>query len=212
MRAIWLGSFLTDTVYLTAGALTSRFVGSPLQRAIARRRYRRLAARYDADVVPQAGYFAPLIAALDRLPVGPALALDVSTGTGAAMGLVVRRYPGCRGVAVDLSPAMLQHAVQRARREGWPVAFAVADAARLPFGDGTFDLVTVQNAFPVPRELVRVTRPGGWIVLSYSAGGPAVPWVARALLRRLRQAGCTLTETRAAGPGRYFLARRGEAR
>ncbi|MDR7554728.1 MAG: methyltransferase domain-containing protein [Armatimonadota bacterium] len=212
MRAIWLGSFLTDTVYLTAGALTSRFVGSPLQRAMARGRYRRLAPRYDADVVPQAGYFDALAAALDRLPAAPGLALDVSTGTGAAMGLLVRRFPGCRGVAVDLSPAMLQHAVQRGRREGWPVTFAVADAARLPFADRTFDLVTVQNAFPVPRELVRVTRPGGWIVLSYSTGGPAVPWVARALLRRLQQLGCTVAETQPAGPGRYFLARRGEVR
>ncbi|MDR7480964.1 MAG: methyltransferase domain-containing protein [Armatimonadota bacterium] len=210
MRAIWLGSFLTDTIYLTAGAWTSRFVGSPLQRAMARRRYGRLAARYDADVVPQAGYFHALDAALARLPEAPSLVLDVSTGTGAAMGLLVQRFPGCRGVAVDLAPAMLQHAVRRARGERWPVAFAVADAARLPFRDGTFDLVTVQNAFPVPRELVRVTRPGGWVVLSYSAGGPVVPWVARALARRLWRLGCATVETHPAGTGRYFLARRAQ--
>jgi ubiquinone/menaquinone biosynthesis C-methylase UbiE len=208
MRAIWLGSFLTDTIYLTAGALTSRFVGSRLQRAMARRRYGALASRYDAEVVPQAGYFHALEAALARLPEAPALALDVSTGTGAAMGLLVRRFPACRGVGVDLSPAMLRRAVARARRERWPVAFAAADAARLPFRDGTFDLVTVQNAFPVPRELVRVTRPGGWIVLSYSAGGWVVPWVARALARRLRGLGCAAVDTHPAGPGRYFLARR----
>ncbi|MGH2405550.1 MAG: hypothetical protein ACRDGN_13985, partial [bacterium] len=107
MRATWLSSFITDTIYLTAGAWTAGFVGSSVQRAMARRRYGSLAPRYESDVLPQAGYFAPLEAALDQLPDAPAIALDVSTGTGAVIKAVVLRYPRCRGVAVDLSPAML---------------------------------------------------------------------------------------------------------
>ncbi len=208
MRAIWLGSFITDTIYLTAGAWASRFVGSSVQRAMARRRYGVLAPRYDLDVLPQEGYFAPLEAALDRLPEAPATALDVSTGTGAVIGAVMLRFPGCRGVAVDLSPAMLARATSHVREGGWPVSFAAANAARLPFRAGVFDLVSVQNAFPVPRELVRVTRPGGWVVLAYSAGGPVLPWVVRSMEKQLRALGCASVETRQISGGRYFLAQR----
>ena len=208
MRAIWLGSFITDTIYLAAGAWTTRFVGSPLQKALARRRYGSLAAHYDADVIPQAGYFAPLEAALVRLPQSPATALDVSTGTGAVIGAVVRRFPGCRGFAVDLSPVMLSHAIRNLRDAETAVRLASANAARLPFAPGTFDLVTVQNAFPVPRELVRVARPGGWIILSYSAGGPVLPWIVRSLLRQLRALGCEAVDTHQVETGRYFIARR----
>lgn len=208
MRAIWLGSFITDTVYLTAGAFTKRFVGSALQRALARRRYGTLAAHYDADVIPQADYFAPLEAALTRLPAAPGSALDVCTGTGAVIGTVVRRFPACRGVAVDLSPAMLSHCRQHAADGAWAVRLAVANSAHLPFRDGTFDLVSVQNAFPVPRELVRVVRPGGWAVLAYSAGGPVLPWVVRRMITQLRALGCSTVETNQIGGGRYFLAQR----
>lgn len=209
MRAIWLGSFITDTIYLAAGAWTTRFVGSPLQQALARRRYSSLASHYDVDVIPQAGYFAPLAAALDRLPHAPATALDVSTGTGAVIGAVMKRFPGCRGSAVDLSPAMLGHAIRNSQEGGWPIRFAAANASHLPFPSMTFDLVTVQNAFPVPRELVRVLRPRGHVVLSYSAGGPVLPWIVRSLTAQLRALGCEAVETQQVETGRYFLARKG---
>jgi ubiquinone/menaquinone biosynthesis C-methylase UbiE len=208
MRAIWLGSFITDTIYLAAGALGSRFVGSPIQQALARRRYEALAPHYDMDVIPQAGYFAPLEAALARLPHPPAAVLDVSTGTGAAIGTVLRRFPDSGAVAVDLSPAMLRHAVRRAGEDQLAIRFAVANAASLPFADGSFDLVTVQNAYPVPHELVRVLRPGGWVVLSYAAGGPVLPWIVRSLTRNLAALGCDVVETQQVGGGRYFVARR----
>jgi SAM-dependent methyltransferase len=208
MRAIWLGSFITDTVYLAAGAWTTRFVGSSLQKALARRRYGTLAEHYDADVIPQSGYFAPMEAALNDLPQHPATALDVSTGTGAVIGVIRQMFPECRAFAVDLSPAMLAQALRNTRGAGAAVRFASANAARLPFPAATFDLVTVQNAFPVPRELVRVTRPGGWIVLSYSAGGPVLPWIVRSLVRQLRALGCDGVETHQVETGRYFLARR----
>ncbi len=208
MRATWLSSFITDTVYLAVGAWNSRFIGSPLQRAAALRRYGALAARYDADVLHQEGYLAPLEAALDNLPAAPSSALDISTGTGAAIGVVLRRFPECRGAAVDLSPAMLAMAVARAGAEGWRAGFTCADAAMLPFGAGAFDLVTVQNAFPVPHEIVRVLRPGGWVVMSYTAGGSVLPWVVRSLAGRLRELGCDSVRTEQVLTGRYFMARR----
>jgi ubiquinone/menaquinone biosynthesis C-methylase UbiE len=208
MRAIWFGSFITDTVYLAAAAWASRFVGSPLQQAMARRRYSALAGHYDSDVIPQDGYFAPLEAVLDRLTAAPSAALDVSTGTGAVIGAVLRRFPDCAGVAVDLSPSMLGQAVRNTQSHRQRPGFVAANAARLPFPADTFDLATVQNAFPVPRELVRVLRPGGWVSLTYSAGGPVLPWIVRSLVNQFRTLGCDSVETEQVGTGRYFLARK----
>jgi ubiquinone/menaquinone biosynthesis C-methylase UbiE len=209
MKALWFGSFITDTIYLAAGSWTSRFVGSPLQRALARRRYRSLARHYDADVIPQAGYFAALEVALERLPQTPGLVLDVCTGTGAVIGTVMKRFPACRGCAVDLSPQMLAHAVRNVNGAGSRAGFAAANSARLPFRASTFDLTTVQNAFPAVRELVRVTKPGGWVLLSYSAGGPVLPWIVRSMVGQLRALGCDSIDTQQVETGRYFIARRG---
>ncbi|MDQ7859406.1 MAG: class I SAM-dependent methyltransferase [Armatimonadota bacterium] len=208
MRAAWLASLITDTIYLAAGAWRAHAVGSPWQRALARRRYAALAPRYDATVVPLPGYFAALETALAKLPDAPALALDVSTGTGAVLGPLRRRFPTCRVVAADLSTAMLAQAVRNVGGSGMPVRFLAGDAARLPFGDGRFDLVTVQNAFPVPRELVRVVRPGGWIVLCYPTGALVPTRIVRALVQELEDLGCAPVHTGTASTGRFFLARR----
>jgi ubiquinone/menaquinone biosynthesis C-methylase UbiE len=208
MKALWLGSFITDTIYLAAGSWSNRFIGSAFQRALARRRYSKLAEHYDADVIPQGGYFAPLEAALGRLSEPPSLVLDVCTGTGAVIGTVLKRFPGSRGYAVDLSPQMLSHAVQNVGDAGHTARFAAANSARLPFRAGVFDLTTVQNAFPAVRELVRVTRPGGWILLSYSAGGPVLPWIVRSMVGQLRALGCDSVDTQQVETGRYFVARR----
>jgi ubiquinone/menaquinone biosynthesis C-methylase UbiE len=209
MKALWFGSFVTDTIYLAAGSWMARFIGSPFQRALARRRYSSLARHYDADVIPQGGYFAPLEAALEKLPGPPATALDVCTGTGAVIGTVMKRFPTCRGCAVDLSPHMLAHAVRNLGDSGHGARFAAANSARLPFRGAAFDLTTVQNAFPAVRELVRVTKPGGWVLLSYSAGGPVFPWIVRSMTKQLRALGCDPVDTQQVETGRYFLARRG---
>jgi ubiquinone/menaquinone biosynthesis C-methylase UbiE len=104
---------------------------------------------------------------------------------------------------------MLSHAVRNVNGEGRAVRFAAANSARLPFRPSTFDLTTVQNAFPAVRELVRVTKLGGWVLMAYSAGGPVLPWIVRSMTRQLRALGCDPVETHQIETGRYFLARRG---
>jgi ubiquinone/menaquinone biosynthesis C-methylase UbiE len=54
------------------------------------------------------------------------------------------------------------------------VRFEVADAEKLPYADGSFDLVSLANMIPFFDELARVTAPGGAVVFSFS-GGPQTP-------------------------------------
>lgn len=79
---------------------------------------------------------------------------------------------GARVVGVDLSAVMLGHAVAAAEETGLRVPLVQADAARLPFADGSFDVVCsafgavpfVADSAAVMREVARVLRPGGrWV-------------------------------------------------
>jgi phosphatidylethanolamine/phosphatidyl-N-methylethanolamine N-methyltransferase len=97
--------------------------------------------------------------------------LEVGVGTG----LTLLHYPHhCRICCVDISPKMICRARQRCNNGH--VDFSVMDAAFLGFRDGSFDAVFapyVVTVVPDPdllcRELVRVVRPGGQIVvLSHS--------------------------------------------
>lgn len=104
------------------------------------------------------------------LPDG-ARVLDVPVGGGVALrGL----RPGAHVdyVAADISQAMLDRALDVARRRGVAeqVTTAIADVGALPFEDGSFDLVvslTGLHVFPDPhraiREMVRVLKPGAAI-------------------------------------------------
>lgn len=77
-------------------------------------------------------------------------------------------------VGVDLTAAMLKKARAMARREGFRnVTFRRADVNRLPFPNGSFDLVVTRASFhhfPAPGrvldEMARVIKPNGRILIS----------------------------------------------
>ncbi len=106
-------------------------------------------------------------ATLDALGVGRGdRVLDLAAGTGTSAAPLADR--GVRVVACDLSLGMLQ--VGRKRRPD--VAFVAGDAGRLPFADESFDAVTISFGLRnVPdvdgalEEMLRVTRPGGRVVI-----------------------------------------------
>lgn len=123
-----------------------------------RERYDRLARRYDDR---WAGYIGSSVRhTFDRVKVAPGQrTLDVGCGTGALHKLL-----GDDVIGVDLSLGML------ARGSGSRVA---GDVMRLPFHDGAFDVVASTSSLhywvaPVDalREIKRVTRPGGQLVLT----------------------------------------------
>jgi ubiquinone/menaquinone biosynthesis C-methylase UbiE len=95
--------------------------------------------------------------------------LDVGAGNGAATTRVATEWR-LDATGVDLDPEQI--ALARARDDGGrPVGFVEADARRLPFADGEFDLVTSSKAtHHIPEwedalaEMCRVLRPGGHLV------------------------------------------------
>lgn len=97
--------------------------------------------------------------------------LDVAAGSG-SLSIPAARL-GARVLAVDISPVMVERLQARAREEGLAgVEARVMDGHALELDDDTFDVAGSQFGvmlFPDLargiREMVRVTRPGGRVVV-----------------------------------------------
>ncbi|MGZ8666607.1 MAG: class I SAM-dependent methyltransferase [Solirubrobacterales bacterium] len=125
----------------------------------------------DFGATGQAQVRAKLRKALGALPREPfAEALEIGAGTGYfTLNLLQLGVIG-RATATDISPGMLASLEANASGLGLEVSTEVTDAERLPFADGSFDLVfghavlhhipDLERAF---SELHRVLRPGGAI-------------------------------------------------
>lgn len=97
--------------------------------------------------------------------------LDVACGSGALAIPAARR--GADVVAVDIAPAMIERLAARARAEGLSnVEGRVMNGEALELPDDTFDVSASQNGVTLLpdltgglREMVRVTRPGGRVLI-----------------------------------------------
>ena len=115
--------------------------------------------------------------------------LEVGVGTGFGVSLYPR---DCAVTGIDLTGSMLDKARDRVAREGISnVRLLEMDAADMKFADGTFDIVyapylisVVPNPVTVAREMYRVCRPGGRIIILNhfrSTNNPLLAWVERAI-------------------------------
>ena len=96
--------------------------------------------------------------------------LEVAAGTGTMLTEILKRTPAASLVAgVEISPGMIRKAQHRA-----PGHLIQADARRLPFADGVFDLLfncymldlmALDEIPAVLAEFRRVLEPGGLLVL-----------------------------------------------
>jgi SAM-dependent methyltransferase len=102
-------------------------------------------------------------------PSGHEVVADIGCGNGPYLAELARRGHAGPVVGADLSPGMLHAAKGRAPE----AALLVADATALPFPDGTADLTLAMHMLyhvPEPeravRELRRITRPGGQVIVA----------------------------------------------
>jgi ubiquinone/menaquinone biosynthesis C-methylase UbiE len=118
-----------------------------------------------------------------------AAVLDVGCGTGAVLEAILTAHPEVRGVGVDLSPEMLGVARERL---GDTAELHVGDAEHLPLHDAGVDHVVCVDSvhhYPHPaaalREMARVTRPGGGLVIGEWRVAAPLRQLMNALLPRL---------------------------
>jgi SAM-dependent methyltransferase len=124
--------------------------------------------------------------------------------------LLAGRYPEAEVVGVDLAEDMLAEARRLTPPElADRVRFERADAERLSYPDGSFDLVSLANMIPFFQELARITAPGGAVVFSFSAGPETPIYVPPEVLRaRLGEHGFAEFADFAAGNGTALSARK----
>jgi demethylmenaquinone methyltransferase/2-methoxy-6-polyprenyl-1,4-benzoquinol methylase len=144
-----------------------------------------VAERYDLlnDVLSmgQDRYWRSVVARLVAARPGD-LVLDIAAGTGTSSRAFTAA--GARCVACDFSQGMLRVGklrVGKSRTAGL-VSFAAGDALALPFADAAFDVVTISFGLrnvadpqAALTEMLRVTRPGGRLVVCEFSHLPARP-------------------------------------
>lgn len=128
-----------------------------------------IAALYDEHVAPGESELATAGLRLAGLTAGDTF-LDVAAGTG-GLSLPAARL-GAKVLATDWSPKMIEHLNARATTEGLDAEGRVMDCHVLDIPDDTYDVTGSQfGVMLVPdqaqalREMVRVTKPGGRVLL-----------------------------------------------
>ena len=155
--------------YFGADAATRALSVTEVETDFVHRVYQQIARVYDYTFGPT--LHAGRLQAIQRMRIDPgSTVLEVGVGTGINAAL----YPShCVVTGIDLSARMLAKAQVRLARKGvHNVRLLEMDATKLTFPDDTFDIVyapyvisVVPDPVAVAREMHRVCRPGGRIVV-----------------------------------------------
>lgn len=158
----------TDEI-LGSDAATRALSVTVVDNDLVSRVYEKLASVYDFTFGP--ALHPGRVDAIRRMGIKPGdRVLEVGVGTGINAALYPR---DCAVTGVDLSDSMLEKARDRVARKGVRnVRLLEMDAANLKFADDSFDIVyapyvisVVPDPVAVAREMCRVCRPGGRIVI-----------------------------------------------
>lgn len=139
--------------------------------------------KWDAIIMDQ---MAPVSAGIiDALNIGAEQQhLDIASGTGEPGLSIAKLAPRGHIVLTDISPEMLDIATRRASAQGITnFETAVCSADELPFGDATFDSISVRFGYMflpdlarATDEFVRVLKPGGRLCSSVWVKPAENPW------------------------------------
>lgn len=108
--------------------------------------------------------------------------LDCATGTG-DLAFAFKKQVGDYGkvVGIDFTPEMIELAHKKAERKKLEIDFQHADVTKLPFADQSFHVTSisfgirnVEDPIAALREMARVTRPGGSVMI-LEFGQPKLP-------------------------------------
>lgn len=113
--------------------------------------------------------------------------LDVGTGTGVLLPfLAAATGPGGKVVALDIAEEMLARA--KSKNTAGNVTFVHGDITETPFCPGTFDEIICNSCFPhivdrprAVREMARILKPGGRLVIFHPQSREAVNEIHRSL-------------------------------
>lgn len=145
------------------------------------------------------GEYATNRLAADATEVAPdAVVVDVGCGTGSALRRIAPRVPDGMLIGLDPIPRMLEIARERASVDpnGHRIQFREAPAERLPLEDASTDLVFAfdsidhwQDKAAGLREIRRVLRPDGRLVVVKDGGLPGGAKAKLTFLAELRRSG-----------------------
>jgi SAM-dependent methyltransferase len=155
-------------------------------------------------------HLAALAGATPRVEPVPERVLEIGTGTGEGALFLAREYPRASVRGIDLAEEMVRVAQAKVGLDpDGRIAFKVADAAALPYGEESFDLVAQLNMPPFCAEIARVLRPGGHVIVAASWGDATPFFTPTPVLERgFRRRGIEPVANGEAGPGTWFVGRK----
>ena len=150
---------------------------------------------YDSTTGRLSKYVDAQIQLVDNLQVRQCdSVLCVGLGTGNELVHLRARTLDIDVFGIDISPAAIARAGQKAAKQNGRTALALMDARRLAFPDASFDRVLcyhvtdfLDDAECSAAEMLRILKPGGRFVISFPADGEGIGLGMGLLSHALRQ-------------------------